>query len=184
VTVSARRSGLRAGGLLAVLALLGACATPRSSGPGDARGPWTTGRLSLQVDASTDRPAQSMAAAFELRGSSTEGEMRLLSPLGTVLAAARWQPGLVRLNTPQGEERFADLAVLSRQVLGEAVPLAALPDWLAGRPWADAPFQLQPGGFAQMGWHVLTDRLSEGSVSARRDTPPAVQLRVRLNDPE
>ena len=170
--------------LLTVLGLLAACATPPSPDPALAQGPWTTGRLSLKADASAERAAQSLSAAFELRGNATQGELRLLSPLGSVLAAAQWQPGLVLLNTPQGEQRFADLSDLSHQALGEAVPLAALPDWLAGRPWAEAPHQNLPGGFEQMGWRVWTERLAEGWVEARRDSPPAVQLRVRLDRPE
>ena len=178
----ARVPGLIA--LLSVLTLLLACATPPAPDPAVAQGPWTSGRLSLRADASADRAAQSLSAAFELRGSSTQGELRLLSPLGSVLAAAQWQPGLVLLNTPQGEQRFADLQALSIQALGESVPLAALPDWLAGRPWAGAPHQPQPGGFEQLGWQVQTDRLAEGWVSARRDSPPAVQLRVRLDRPD
>ena len=162
-------------------ALLAACAAPLAPDLPAAQGPWTAGRLSLKVDANTERAAQSLNVAFELRGGGTRGELRLLSPLGSVLAAARWQPGLVLLNTPNSEQRFANLPELSRQALGEAVPLAALPDWLAGRPWPDAPHQVQTGGFEQLGWQVQIDRLAEGSVSARRDNPPAVQLRVRLD---
>lgn len=171
-------------GLLAGLALVTACATPPASDPTVALGPWTAGRLSLKADASPARAAQSLNAAFELRGGATRGELRLLTPLGSVLAAARWQPGVVQLNTPQGEQRFADLDELSRQALGEAVPLAALPDWLAGRPWSEAPHQLRPGGFEQLGWQVVTGRLAEGWVEARRESPPAVQLRVRLDRPD
>ncbi len=176
------RLGLLA--LWAPLALFTACATPPAPDPTDAMGPWTAGRLSLKADASPDRAAQSLNAAFELRGGAVRGELRLLTPLGSVLAAARWQPGVVQLNTPQGEQRFADLDGLSRQAFGQAVPLAALPDWLAGRPWAAAPHQLRPGGFEQLGWQVVTERLAEGWVEARRDSPPAVQLRVRLDRPD
>lgn len=154
------------------------CAT---SPVADGGGAWTSGRMSLRVDASPGREAQSLNAAFDLRGSGSQGELRLMSPLGTQLVAARWQPGAVMLTTPEGEQRFASLEALSRQALGEAVPLAALPDWLAGRPWPDAPHQSQPDGFAQLGWQVQTQRLAEGWISARRDAPPLVQLRVKLD---
>jgi outer membrane lipoprotein LolB len=187
VTLQARARQVRVPGLLALLtalSMLVACATQPASDPAAALGPWTSGRLSLKADASADRAAQSLSAAFELRGTANQGELRMLSPLGSVLAAARWQPGLVLLNTPQSVQRFADLQTLSRQVLGEEVPLAALPDWLAGRPWAGALHQPQPGGFEQLGWRVQTDRLAEGWVSARRDSAPAVQLRVRLDRPD
>jgi outer membrane lipoprotein LolB len=165
--------------LLAAICIAGlaGCATPPRA---DDSGDWTSGRLSLRVEATPERPAQSMNAAFELRGSSQQGELRLVSPLGTQLAAARWQPGVVLLTTPEGEQRFATLEALSRQALGEAVPLAALPDWLAGRPWPEAPHRPGPEGFEQLGWQVQTQRRAEGWVSARRATPPVVELRVRL----
>lgn len=166
--------------LLAVACMAGAagCATPPVA---DGSGAWTSGRMSLRVDASPGREAQSLNAAFDLRGSGSQGELRLMSPLGTQLVAARWQPGSVMLTTPEGEQRFASLEALSRQALGEAVPLAALPDWLAGRPWPDAPHQAQPDGFAQLGWQVQTQRLAEGWIIARRDAAPLVQLRVKLD---
>jgi outer membrane lipoprotein LolB len=164
---------------LALLVLVFAgCA---SIAPSDITSPWTTGRLSLRVDASAATPAQSMSAAFELRGDNDRGELNLLSPLGTRLAAARWAPGSALIVTPDGERRYATLEELSRQALGEPVPLAAMPDWLAGRPWPRAPHEMQPDGFGQLGWHVQTARRSEGWIEARRTTPPAVLLRVRLD---
>ncbi len=164
---------------LALLALvLAGCA---SVAPSDITSPWTSGRLSLRVDASTAAPAQRMSAAFELRGDNERGELNLLSPLGTRLAAARWAPGSALIVTPDGERRFNTLDELSRQALGEPVPLAAMPDWLAGRPWPQAPHETQPDGFIQLGWQVQTSRRSEGWIEARRAAPPAVVLRVRLD---
>lgn len=166
--------------LVAMACMVGVagCATPPAA---DGLGAWTAGRMAVRVDAARERPAQNLSAAFELRGNGSQGELRLMSPLGTLLLAARWQPGAVTLSSPEGEQRFDSLDELSRQALGEAVPLAALPDWLAGRPWPQAPHELQADGFAQLGWQVQTQRLAEGWISARRDAPPAVQLRVRLD---
>ena len=170
----------RAWPALAALLLLAACATtPRV--PGEA--PWTTGRISLRIDASAAQPAQSLSAAFELQGSGDGGELRLNSPLGTRVATARWAPGLALLQTSEGERRFASLDDLARQALGEALPLAALPDWLAGRPWAGAPQQATETGFEQLGWRVLLTRRAEGWIEAQRDAPPAVRVRVKLDDP-
>lgn len=165
----------------ALLASLAGCASPPLQ-PGETA--WTTGRLSLRVEALGERPAQNLSAAFELRGnadSGGSGELRLISPLGTVLASARWQPGLAMARTSEGERQFSSLDELSRQTLGEALPLAALPDWLAGKPWPGALFEAQADGFVQLGWRVLTSRLAEGWISARRDAAPAVDLRVRLD---
>jgi outer membrane lipoprotein LolB len=162
---------------LVAVALLGACATPPPS-PGDA--PWTSGRLSMRVDENAGQAAQSMSAAFELRGDGQSGELRLNSPLGTRVAQARWAPGMAVLETPEGEQRFDTLEELSRQALGEALPLAVLPDWIAGRPWPGAPHVMVADGFEQLGWSVRLTRQAEGWIEARRAAPPAVALRVRL----
>ena len=164
--------------VLAAAVLLSGCASTPSPSDGAL---WTTGRLSLRADATPQQPAQSLSAAFELRGSGGSGELRLMSPLGTLLAAASWAPGLATLRTPEGERRFGSLDELSREALGEPLPLAALTDWLAGRPWPDAAHAPKPDGFEQLGWLVVTSRFSEGWVSAQRAAPPAVQLRVKLD---
>ena len=160
-------------------ALLAACATPPPA-PGEL--PWTTGRLSVRVAAPDGQAVQSMSAGFELRGDDRSGELRLNSPLGTRVAQARWAPGLAVLDTADGERRFDTLDALSRQVLGEAMPLAALPDWIAGRPWPAAPHSARDDGFEQLGWSVQLARRADGWIEASREAPPAVRLRVRLDD--
>jgi outer membrane lipoprotein LolB len=170
----------RLAALLAAAALLGACATPPLPADG---GPVTSGRLSLRVDAAAERPAQGVTAAFELQGDAERGELRLLSPLGGMLAAARWAPGQALLDTPAGRQGFVSLDELSLQALGEVLPLAALPDWLAGRPWPGAAHLTLPDGFEQLGWRVDLARRAEGWVLAQRAAPPAVVLRVRLDGP-
>ena len=174
---AARRAAQTALLALAVVALA-ACATPPPAGaPNDL----ISGRLSLQVAANADRVAQNMSAAFELQGRAEEGELRLISPLGTQLAAARWAPGRASLQTSQGTQAYGNLDELSRQALGEVVPLAALPSWLAGQPWSGLPHQWQDQGFEQAGWQVLLARQAEGLIEARRTQPSAVVLRVRLD---
>jgi outer membrane lipoprotein LolB len=165
--------------LLGALALVGCAAMP-------APGPETiSGRLALQVDASPDRPAQSLSGGFDLRGNADRGELRLSTPLGTTLAAAFWGPGEARLVTPQGERRFDDLEALSRDAFGESLPLRALPDWLSGRPWpgaAEPAKPLQPGpGFVQLGWTIDLARFSTGQLLAWRAGPPAVRLRAQMD---
>jgi outer membrane lipoprotein LolB len=169
--------------LCAVLAaaLLTACATPRPP-PQPGETPWTSGRISVRIAATAAQAAQGVSAAFELRGDGDSGELRLNSPLGSRLAAARWAPGLAVLDTPQGEQRYATLDELSRQALGEALPLAALPDWMKARPWPGAAHTVNDAGFEQLGWQVLLVRRSEGLIEARRETPPAVQVRLRLDN--
>jgi len=161
------------------VSLLTACATPPSA-PDEP--PWTSGRLSVRVAAQEGQAAQSMSAGFELRGDDRSGELRLHSPLGTRVAQARWAPGLAVLETAEGERRFDTLDELSRQALGEALPLAALPDWIAGRPWPAAPHHGGDDGFEQLGWTVRLARRAEGWIEARRAAPPEVLVRVRLDD--
>lgn len=163
--------------------LLAACAT-RQPRPADAAPSWKQGRLALRVDASAASLARSVSAGFELTGDEHQGELRLLSPLGTLVAEARWQPGSVTLKDGEGTRRFDDLTALSREALGEDVPLAALPHWLDGRPWLGAPSEPLPSGlgFAQAGWSVETRLLaSEGRLEARRDAVPAIHLRIQLD---
>ncbi len=175
-----RRAWLQGAVTLALSAGLVACATPpREPGPN----PWSTGRLSLKVDATPSRQSQGMSAAFELRGNGDAGELRLLSPMGTRVATAIWGSGRATLQTGDGERAFNSLEELAVQALGEPLPLAALPDWLAGRPWPRQPFRALADGFEQLGWQVSTSERAEGRVAARRESPPAVQLRVRLDPP-
>jgi len=170
---------VRAATLLAALALAG-CATAPPVEPGA-----ISGRLALQVEAFQDRTAQSLSAGFDLRGSADRGELRLSTPLGTTLAAASWGPGEARLVTPQGERLFDDLDALSRDTLGESLPLRALPDWLRGRPWpgAEQPARpLLPGpGFVQLGWTIDLARFEAGQWLAWHAGPPGVRLRVQLD---
>ena len=174
----ARTHGRLAAGLLPSV-LLGACATPPQPA---AQGEWISGRLLIRIDAHDDRAAQAVNAAFELGGDDRAGELRLSSPLGTRLAQAHWTPLEARLVTPQGEQRYADLADLSRAQFGEALPMRALPDWLRGRPWPGAPSRpLASAGFEQLGWTVDTSRA--GRIDAQRPGPPEIRLRALLDDP-
>jgi len=174
--------------LVACLLLFAGCATvapPRAAAP--AAPAALAGRMTVQVDATPSTEARNVTATFDLQGSPDEGRLDLSTPLGTVLAQARWSPGRVALVTPQGETRFASLDALTREVLGESLPVAALFDWLRGRPWPGAPStpRTEAGepGFRQLGWLVSLARFDQGLVSARRAEPPAVTVRAKLDRP-
>jgi outer membrane lipoprotein LolB len=172
-------------GLVATLWLVSGCASLR---PVSQDATWTTGRLSVRIEASPQRIAQSISAAFELRGDAQaeSGELRLNSPLGNRLATAIWAPGVARLITPEGEQSFASLDDLSRQALGENLPLVALPSWIQGRPWTGAAHQVGGDGFDQLGWQINTRQQAEGRIEARRAasaTAPAVWVRALLDVP-
>ena len=172
---------LFAGFLLALL--LGGCATVEPAAP-VAGGATFAGRLSVQVDEGETTPARSFSAAFDLRGGPAAGTLGLSTPLGSMLAEARWRPGSVVLVTPQGTRRFADLDDLTREVLGESVPVEAWFDWLHGRPWpgAASTSQAAGGSFSQLGWSVDLSRLAAGAVVASRQQPlPTVAVRIQLD---
>lgn len=166
---SRRRAAL----LIAALAATGCATAPPAPGA-------LTGRLSVRVEG---RSPRGVSALFDLAGDATRGRLALSTPIGMTLAQARWQPGEVRLLTPDGEQRFSDLDALTREVLGESLPLAALFDWLRGRPWDGAPSEALASrpGFEQLGWQVDLARFGDGQVDARRIAPPAVFVRARLD---
>ena len=163
---------------------MGACASvPPGAAPGT--GEALSGRLAVRVDASDGLAARSENASFELRGDARAGQLNLSTPLGSVLAQARWAPGSVVLATPQGERSFADLDSLTQEVLGESVPVAALFDWLRGRPWpgavSTASVAPTEAGFAQLGWSVSLARFDTGLVVATRGRAPVVTVRAKLD---
>lgn len=174
VTFRARRALL-----VGVLAALAGCATRP---PPEADRPWTSGRITINVEASADKPAQRVTAEFDLRGDARRGELQLSSTVGTRFATLSWSADEAVLDTGSGPVRYRDLESLSRAALGEPLPLQALPDWLAGRPWSGADSQAVEGGFQQMGWRVGLAARSQGRIEARREAPPRVSVVLRLED--
>ena len=178
--------GFRRCAALCAAFLLSACAVVPKGGESPGSGT-LSGRFSVRVDATDGAVARSVSAAFELLGSAISGQLNLTTPLGTVLAQARWAPGQVVLVTPKGETNYPDLDALTRELLGEGLPVAALFDWLRGRPWPGAvstPTSAAGAtGFEQLGWVVDLARFDEAWVAARRERAPVVTLRAKLDRP-
>jgi outer membrane lipoprotein LolB len=170
-----------AAGLLLAASLLAGCASVGQRAPVGAE--TISGKLSVRVDASAASPARSESGNFELKGSPDSGQLNLSSPLGTVLAQARWSGQRAWLTTSQGETAYPDLDALTQEMLGERLPLAALFDWLRGRPWAGAPSLVDGSGFRQMGWSVDLARFDEGWILAQRTQAPIVTVRARVDLP-
>jgi outer membrane lipoprotein LolB len=145
--------------------------------------PDLAGRLALRVDASPSTPARSFSADFDLRGNAEAGRLRLTGPLGATLAEVSWQPGRAELSDNQGIRAFDTLDAMAHELFGEALPLAALTDWLRGRPWPGAPSVKRDDGFDQLGWRVGLAGFGDGLVVASRERAPAVNVRVRLERP-
>jgi outer membrane lipoprotein LolB len=164
----------------ALLALAG-CA---SVAPPAGELPPLAGRLAVTVAAQAGSPARSASTQFELHGGAERGRLILTSPLGTTLARASWQPGAAEADTGRGVERHANLDALAQSLLGEPLPLAALVEWLHGRPWGGAPHTSGPGGFAQLGWDIDTSRRADGLLRATRTAAPAITVRALLDAPQ
>jgi outer membrane lipoprotein LolB len=162
-------------GLALVLALTGGCA---SLAPPAADG--LSGRLSVRVEG---QPERAVSAGFELSGNAERGSLQLSGPLGATAAQASWSPGQAVLRSAGGESRHADLDSLGQAALGEALPMAALFDWLRGQAWAGAPSRPradgQPG-FQQLGWQIDLARWADGTLEAVRLAPPVITVRARV----
>ncbi len=163
------------GAALALAALLAACASLPPP-PGER----FEGRIAVRVEGDAQR---SFSAGFELAGSSDSGRLVLTTPLGSQAAVADWSAGRARLRSGGEERIYPDLDSLAQEALGEAVPLAALYDWLRGSAWPGAESRATPAGFEQLGWRVDLSRRAEGWVIAQRDAPLPVSVRIKLEEP-
>lgn len=164
-------------GALALLCLAG-CADLATRPAAD-----LAGRLAVRVEAAAGTPARSFSADFDLRGDARRGQLRLTGPLGAMLADVHWEPGAVELTDAQGARRYATLDAMTQDLFGEVLPMAALIDWLRGRPWPGAPSRPRGDGFEQLDWRVGLARFAEGVLEAQRDRAPAVSVRARLERP-
>lgn len=140
-----------------------------------------SGRISVTVAGDVHTRGTGGTASFELFGGPQAGRLELTSPLGALVARADWQPGRVTLQTPNDERRFDDLDALTRELIGEPVPVAALFDWLQARPWPAAPHSKTDTGFEQLGWRI-EPKLP--ALVAIRLAAPTVTLRAKLDSGE
>ena len=145
--------------------LAAGCASPRMI-PVDDKAYWS-GRMAIQV---LKDPPESLSAGFELQGSALVGEMVLLSPIGTTLARLEWTPQGARLAQGQQQVDSPSLQRLGARLTGTELPIAALFEWLAGRP-AEAP-----------GWQVDLSAHAHCRIRAeRREPSPGAVLRIALD---
>lgn len=168
---------MRFAGALIALALAGCAQLPKTPPPADAASR-LSGRISVTVAGDVHHRGTGGAASFELFGGPQAGQLELTTPLGSLVARATWAPGTVTLRTPQEERRFESLDELTRDLLGEAVPVAALFDWLQARPWPAAPHSKTANGFEQLGWRIEP---KPPALVATRLADPVVTLRARLD---
>lgn len=148
-----------------LLALAG-CASQKAVRTDDGTTAWA-GRMALQVEGD---PPQSFHAAFELSGQPSRGELRLTSPLGTLLALVQWSDDGATLTQGQQITRHASVDHLLSTLGGAPIPVKALFDWLQARP------------AHVTGWIADLSRQPEGRIVARREHPlPPAILRIILD---
>ena len=144
------------------------CATPQpkpavqNDGQKDA---WA-GRIGLQIQG---EPPQAFFAGFELKGNAQAGELKLTSPIGSILGVMRWSPGEAVLESGREVRKFASVDPLLEQTTGAAIPVNALFDWLNGK------------NTSLNGWTADLTEQPAGKISAKRTNPaPQTDLRVVL----
>ncbi len=126
-----------------------------------------TGRISLQIQS---EPVQAFFAGFELKGQADNGELTLISPLGSILGIMRWTPSEAVLEQNGSIKRFASTDELLAQTTGAAVPVSALFDWLSGK---NTPTP---------GWLADLSQQGKGRITAKRSAPsPQADLRIVLD---
>ena len=183
---------LRGVGVVALALLLQACVTHPPPLPGHV---WS-GKLGVRTDPAPNQPARSMSGTFELSGNASSGQLVLTSPIGTTIARARWSdpvgtqgaPSKIELEADGGTTHYATLEDMMQHAIGDQLPLAAMFDWLDGRPWPAAPVQRGADGssFDQLGWHVDLSQLAGNRlIDAQRPQPaPVLHVRVKLDAAE
>ena len=126
-----------------------------------------SGRMSVQV---LDSPPQTTSGSFELSGSPAAGELVLLNPLGNIVARVQWSPGQASAQQGTQTRQASSLDELTQTLLGTSLPIAALFDWLQGKPTVAA------------GWQADLQARDEGKILARRSDPlPEASLRIVLD---
>ena len=125
------------------------------------------GRLALSIE---QQPPERWQANFVLMGSPAEGELHILSPLGTLLAKATWRPDSAAIQRGSTRTAYADTASMTAALTGADLPLSALFAWLQGQ-------DMQVSG-----WHI--EHPATHLVIAQRETPlPVLKLRIALTSP-
>jgi outer membrane biogenesis lipoprotein LolB len=150
----------------------------------------------VRTDAAPGQPARAVSGQFELSGNASSGQLLLTSPIGTTVARARWSdpqgtqgvPSSIELEADGATTHYATLEDMMQRAIGDQLPLPAMFDWLAGRPWPAAPVQARAdgGSFDQLGWHVdLSQFAGNQLIDAQRAQPaPALHVRVKLDAAE
>ena len=153
--------------ILFALVLLAGCASqPVLQKSVDNKDMHWQGRIAVKV---FSKPVQAFSASFELQGRPSQGELVLISPLGTTLAHMLWTPDSASLITSGNEQHFDSLQNLARTTTGADLPVASLFAWLRGQP-EDAA-----------GWQADLSELPDGRITAIHLEEVRAELKIILD---
>jgi outer membrane lipoprotein LolB len=144
------------------------------------------GQLSIKLQAFQGLDAKGVSMGFFFNGGPQGGQLDLMTPMGSQVARVHWTPADAWLQTDQGERHFDTLGALSAEVLGEPLPLAALMNWVQGRPDPDLPAatHITAQSFEQSGWQIDTTDIGIGRLNAQRPASASLRgitVRIRLD---
>lgn len=189
VTISRRRvlAGFAA---LAVLGVLAGCAGPSRIG-GQGAAFERTGRFAVNVADAAAAP-EAVQGGFAWRDTGGDLQIDLVNPLGSTLARVRVGDGRAELEQSDGHvERAPDADALIARVMGTALPVSSLRDWLRGRPGPGAVQSVERdsdgriASFLQDGWRVRMSRhdaLGPGLLRLeRRDGTREISVRLAMD---
>jgi len=154
-----------------------------------------TGRFAASISRGEQREA--VSGRFSLTAYPGRAELDLASPLGNTLARVNAEANRATLTAPRADGTLATWEgvspdALAESVLGFALPVSGLADWIAGRPVPGRPARRFPAtGPAQRieqdGWIIAIDERFEDTGVPRRlsfdrntDSATGTSLRLRL----
>lgn len=173
---------------IAAAALLAACATPPRAAPEQS---WT-GRFS--ATASLGQWRDSVSGRFLLERSGQTLALELSTPIGGTVARIESSPAGARARGLRiAETTGPDAETLAEQLLGFALPVRGLPDWIEGRAMPGSPAAVTPATGAteqieQDDWAIrIQDRYGSGTPRrlllerAAQGQAPAVKLQLVID---
>lgn len=181
------RPPLRLAATVILLLLIAACAAPRAPQrlPASNAGIEAfalSGRVAVRAE------QRGYSASLRWRHQAVRDSLRLLSPLGSVIAEVEADPEGATLTTADRKVyRSADVQALTREVLGWDLPLAGLRHWVLGRPDPASPVQAEERGdgdrltaLTQNGWRIAYLEYAGDSALPARMILAHQRLTLRL----
>ena len=168
--------------------LLAACAIPPAPKPSVVQATQLRLNISGRISVITGEPPEqnNLYGGFRLELlAGGAGHFDVFSPLGQMLAQARWTSESASLSNGRQTQDYASFEDMTSAALGVALPRAALQNWVRGEPAAALPFtRFDDGAFEQLGW-LVQPRFEGGRLHvlhAKRIQGPAAQLSLVVDE--